>query len=247
MRIDKITGIFQCLSCKYKGNIFHEYGHAVSKLQIKKDMLRKKLVEKLAEGVGLPFPTNRVPYEGDWRGISTETYKKFEAFTCHDKEYIGRLMFPIRDMTGRICAFQGRHMTGETPKYLNSPAGAKLPLFPKINPILGTAIIVEGMFDMLNLYDKGLKNVVCCFGVSNMTQHKLSMLQVQGVTLVYIFLDGDKAGQDGAAKLAKECDRAGLEHKNIYIKNKDPGELSSKQVKALKKKLYGEIYESCTN
>ena len=247
MRIDKVTGIFQCLSCKYKGNIFNEFGQQVSKLHIKKELLRKKLVEKLSESIGMPYPENKVPYEGDWRGISPETYKHFDAFTCHESPYTGRLMFPIKDFTGRICLFQGRHMTGETPKYLNSPRGIPLPLFPNPEPIRGSVIIVEGIFDMLNLYDKGLKNVVCCFGAGNIDSHKLSILTMKGVSLVYIFLDGDDAGQEGAKKVAEVCNSIGLENKNIYLKGRDPGDLGQKEVNTLKKKLYGEKYESCTN
>src|SRR5260370_7347065 len=33
----------------------------------------------------------------------------------------GRLLFPIRDVQGRVVAFGGRALAGEEPKYLNSP------------------------------------------------------------------------------------------------------------------------------
>ena len=35
MRIDKITGIFHCFSCGFKGNIFKYYDTPVSHLEVK--------------------------------------------------------------------------------------------------------------------------------------------------------------------------------------------------------------------
>ena len=34
-------------------------------------------------------------------------------------------------------------------------------------------ILVEGIFDVLNLHDKGLPNAVCCFGTRNISVEKL--------------------------------------------------------------------------
>src|SRR5260370_16873001 len=44
----------------------------------------------------------------------------------------GRLLFPIRDVQGRVVAFGGRALSGEGPKYLNSP---ETPLYVK-GPVL---------------------------------------------------------------------------------------------------------------
>ena len=53
-------------------------------------------------------------------------------------------------------------------------------------------MLVEGMFDMLNLHDKGMTNAVCCFGTNNFNEAKLAMLAVQGAEYVDVF-DGDDA------------------------------------------------------
>lgn len=239
LRIDKITGVFQCMSCGYKGDIFTEFGQTPNRLQIKRLKLKDKLKIKYAEGIGLKFPDKRIPYTGDWRGISSETYQKFEAFTSHLPEYAGRILFPIRDITGRICAFQGRHTSGGTPKYLNSPPHAKLPIFPIPEPIQGSVILVEGMFDMLNLYDKGLTNSIACMGVSNINADKIALLKIRGVRKIYTFFDGDDAGQKGIKKAIELCEKGEVEHNNIYFKDKDPGELTQEQITKLKDKLYG--------
>src|SRR6056300_1094424 len=74
MRIDQITGIFNCFSCGFKGNIFHFYGEKANQLQLRRENLKKKIRQKMSEGAGLFFPKGYMPYEGNWRNISSDTY-----------------------------------------------------------------------------------------------------------------------------------------------------------------------------
>src|SRR5437762_13967662 len=62
--------------------------------------------------------------------------KSREGGTGHYDTFRNRLIFPIRDETGRVIAFGGRAMPGsEDPaKYLNSP---ETPLFSKSRSIFG--------------------------------------------------------------------------------------------------------------
>ena len=93
---------------------------------------------------------------------------------------------------------------------------------------------------MLNLHDKGLTNTMCCFGVKNVTEDKLSILQMKGVDKIFIFLDNDEAGQAGAKNIAQLCENLGLDSQTIRFGNKDvdPGALTLSQVQGLKNKLY---------
>ena len=161
MRIDQITGIFNCFSCGFKGNLFYHYGEKANQLQLRRENLKKKIRQKMAEGAGLPMPSGYMRYSGNWREIKPETYEKFDAFTHHDKDHIGRIVFPIKDIGGRIVAFNGRHMSGGIPKYMITPRGAKMPLFPVVKPLKNTVMLVEGIYDAINLHDKGLTNAVC--------------------------------------------------------------------------------------
>ena len=238
MRIDKITGIFNCFSCGYKGNIFTHFGEKANQLQLRRELLKKRIREKRSESVGLSFPKGSVPYVGNWRDIKPETYKRFEAFQHHDTDHIGRIVFPVRDISGRIVSFNGRHTTGGTPKYMISPAGAKLPLYPIVEPIQGSIILVEGIYDMVNLHDKGLTNAVCTFGTKNINEDKLRMLSIQGVEEVIIFFDGDSAGQDAAVEVKEIAERVGLLSRNVALTDTDPGALPLKSVQTLKRKLY---------
>jgi len=240
MRVDQITGIFNCFSCEYKGNLFKHFGEKVDQLQLRRQLIIKKIKEKRAESVGLSFPSNYVPYLGNWRNIRPETYKNFEAFQHTSKDFASRIVFPIRDRTGNIRAFVGRHTDIGIPKYLISPAGAKMPLFPTVQPINGSVILVEGIFDMLNLHDKGLTNAICCFGVKTVDEDKLRMLSIQGIDQIDIFLDNDEAGQNASVKIQELCEKVGLTHRNIRFgdKQQDAGALTESQVIKLKSKLY---------
>lgn len=240
MRIDQVTGIFNCFSCQYKGNLFTHYGEKVNKMEMKRQLLKKKIDEVRAESVGLQMPEKAMPYVGNWRGIRPETYTAFEAFIHGGKDFVGRIAFPIRDRSGRIVAFQARTTGDQQPKYLNTPPGAKMPLFPVVEPIQGRVILVEGIFDVINLHDKGLTNAICCFGVKNVTPEKLQVLSVAGVEGIDIFLDNDEAGQTGSAKVRELCESVGLDSRNIAFgdKNLDAGALVQTQVDKLRKKLY---------
>ena len=238
MRIDKISGIFNCFSCAFKGNLFEHFGEKVNRLQLKRELLKKKIRTKMAESIGLTLPLEAVPYKGDWRGIKPETYIRFEAFQEHSTEYVGRIIFPIRNLSGKVVAFNGRHTTGGVPKYMISPPGARLPLYPVVTPIKGNVVLVEGIFDMLNLHDKGMSNAVCCFGTKKVTEDKLSMLRMQGVDSVTVFFDGDDAGQNAAEKIKSMCDNIDLISTNVCLEGSDPGDLSEPQVQKLYRKLY---------
>lgn len=249
MRIDQITGIFNCFSCQYKGNVFTHFGEKPNIMQMKREFLKKKIVNVRAQSLGLPMPKGYFPYQGTWRGISPTSYKDFNAFTCETKNddessnvYSGRIVFPLTDSTGDICAFIGRDTGSDNKqKYLVQPSKARLPLYPATaTPINGTIMLVEGIFDVLNLYDKGIRNVMCCFGAGNVSEEKLSILQMKGVDNIDIFLDNDDAGNKGAEIIAATCDELGLMHRRIKYGNKDldPGALTEAQVRSLRKKLY---------
>ena len=242
MRIDTITGVFNCFSCGYKGNLFKLYGAPSNFLDIKRQRLFDAIEEKRSSSVGLPFPKGHTPYIGNWRNIRPDTYKHFDAFLHHETQFVGRVVFPIRDITGKVVAFNGRHMTlSEKLKYMIYPPQAKLPLYPsKVKPIKGRVILVEGIFDMINLFDKGLSNVICCFGTNNVDIDKLSILKMQDIMGIDIIFDGDDPGQRAAENIKVLGERTGFVTRNINLgQNIDPGSLAGEQITNLRERLYG--------
>ena len=243
MRIDRITGVYNCFSCGYKGNIFVHFDAPSNPLDIRREKMRRKIEEKRSSSVGLKMPNNFMPYVGNWREITPETYKKFDAFIHPDKPFTGRISFPVKDLTGKIVAFNCRTQSPtDIPKYIIHPPKAVLPLFPaQVRPIKGRVILVEGIFDALNLHDKGLENAVCCFGTRNIDIEKLKLLKMKGVTGIDLLFDPDDAGQEAVGRVIEMCDVAEILHKNIKLPRAlgDAGALTKNKVKELKESLYG--------
>lgn len=239
LSVNNITGIFSCFSCGFKGNLFTHFDEKPNVLQNKKEALKSKIASVRAQSIGLEMPKGFVPYKGNWRDISPETYTSFEAFQHNDPDFIGRVVFPIRDIGGRICAFQGRHLGMETPKYKIVPHKVRIPLYPTVEPIKGSIVLVEGLFDAINLHDKGLMNAVSAFGTSTVTRTKLSILAMQGIQEIVVFFDGDEAGIKGSEKVRKLCEELNITTRNVCFDNQDPGGLSLRSVSSLRRKIYG--------
>lgn len=238
-RVDKVTGVAHCFSCGFKTNIFKYYGVFTNPVPIKILALKEKLSELKSFGQELELPAGYTPYTKQFRGISAKTLKYFGAFYTNTVEKLhDRIIFPIKDITGKTVVFVGRHMLSNgNPRYINYPSGVQLPVFPSHLPSgYSSLVLVEGMFDMLNLYDKGLENAVCCFGTNtlqNNTKSKLLPFKAQGVTHVYIMFDGDEAGQKAAKVLKPLIEECGFIVEIIDLPDGvDPGELSQEDVDA---------------
>ena len=76
MRIDKITGVYNCFSCGFKGNIFKHFDKPSNKMDILREKVKQRIDLKRSETVGLQMPTDILPYVGNERNIRPETYKE---------------------------------------------------------------------------------------------------------------------------------------------------------------------------
>jgi DNA primase len=199
--------------------------------------LKEKLQELKNFGLDLELPAGYTPFTKQFRGISPRTLKYFGAFYTNTVEKLAdRIIFPIKDITGKTVVYVGRHtLSNGNPRYINYPSGVQIPVFPSHLPSgYSSLVLVEGMFDMLNLYDKGLENVVCCFGTNtlqNNTKQKLLPFKAQGITHVYLMFDGDEAGQKAARLLKPLIEDCGFIVEIIDLPDgTDPGELSQEDV-----------------
>jgi len=115
----------------------------------------------------------------------------------------GRVIFPIHSMSGRILGFGGRILNNQlkTAKYLNSPESL---IYNKSKILYGifyakqdiakldNCFIVEGYTDVIQLHQKGIKNVVSSSGTA-LTLDQITLIRrlTSNVTMLF---DGDKAG-----------------------------------------------------
>ena len=129
-----------------------------------------------------------------------------------------RIIFPIRDIRGRVIGFGGRALGDNHPKYLNSPQTA---LFEKNNVLYALdmardaikfakqVVIVEGYVDAIIAHQYGTKQTVACIG-SAITEKHIQQLKklTKQVTLA---LDPDEAGmaatEHGIQEALKAFDR----------------------------------------
>lgn len=239
-RIDKATGIAHCFSCGFKTNIFKYYGLLTNNISIRVVKLKEKLRVLKESSSGLDPLDGAKPITSVFRGISTQTLKHFGAFdTDQVEQMLDRIVFPITDVRGKTVAYVGRHsMSNGNPRYVNYPVGASLPLFPaKFEEQHRTVVLVEGIFDMLNCYDKGLKNTVCTFGTSKLLNDvptKLLSYKVMGVEKFFLLYDGDIAGREAAKKIKPLIEEAGFLVEIIDLpEGQDPGTITQEDVNSL--------------
>ncbi len=113
-----------------------------------------------------------------------------------------RLMFPIRDATGRMAGFGGRVLNpDDVPKFMNSPQSL---LFDKSRLLYGLdqarkairtanqAVIVEGYLDVVVVHQQGFENVISPMGTA-LTEPQMRMLK-RFTRRFVLALDPDAAG-----------------------------------------------------
>lgn len=240
-RIDKTTGIAHCFSCSYKTNIFKFYGLLTNNVSIRVAKLKEKLKELSVSANGLDPLDGAKPYTKTYRGISIQTLKTFGAFYTENVEsMVGRIVFPIKDIRNKTIAYVGRNLLSDSgARYLNYPTNAAIPLYPvKFAEKFTSIILVEGLFDMLNLYDKGIHNVVCTFGTAKLLNDistKMLSYKVAGIERVFILYDGDTSGRDAAEKMKPLLEDAGFITEIISLPDDvDPGIMDDADLESIK-------------
>ncbi len=147
-----------------------------------------------------------------------------------------RLMIPIINLSQKPIAFGGRTLKkGEPAKYVNSP---ETPLYSKSNVLYGlnfakddirtagAAIIVEGYFDVISLWQAGVTNVVASSGTAFSAQQ--ARLLARFADEVYLFFDADSAGRQAALRSVDALYDAGLEVKVMTPpKGEDPDSVAA--------------------
>ena len=128
-----------------------------------------------------------------------------------------RIIFPIIDVNSQIIGFGGRVMDDSKPKYLNSPETV---LYNKSRSLYGLNMskhecrksgivyIVEGYFDLIALYQHGIKNVVATLGTAITESHVRLLKGFIGKNgKIFLVYDSDEAGLKAAQRSIKFFDK----------------------------------------
>jgi DNA primase len=250
LRIHKISGLGHCFSCGYKLNIFKHFNIIHNFQSTKVLEIQDKINRIISDTVGLEFPKEYSAFTNSFRGISAQTLLRYEAFT--HKDFEDRIVFPLRDITGKIKAFIGRLLYSNFgQRYDIKPAGITLPIFPyDYKPKNGEIILVEGIFDALNLIDNGFTNVVALMGVNGLSEknyrNRIAQFKLRGVSKILLMLDNDEAGQKQTKNIQEWLITENILGDTIELprEDSDPGDLTSDEIYQLKKALK---YENSSN
>ncbi len=136
----------------------------------------------------------------------------------HYERFRNRLMFPVRNVMGKVVGFSGRLLgEGSGGKYVNSPETL---LFKKSHILYAldtarksiidtyTAIVCEGQIDVIRCHQAGFHNAVAPQGTA-VTEDHGNLLKRYADEAILVF-DSDKAGQNAALHAAEICVAAGL-------------------------------------
>ena len=165
--------------------------------------------------------------------------------TYYDR-FRNRLMFPIRDASGRVVAFTGRALAeDDLAKYLNSP---ETELYHKSDILFGMdaakdairvrkfTMLVEGQIDVLHAHQAGFTNAVALSGTA-LTERHLGLMKRFSENLMLV-LDADPAGLKATARSAALALYAGLRVKAARLpKGKDPADLISEDPQDFAKRV----------
>ncbi len=163
-----------------------------------------------------------------------------EAGGIRGELFFNRVMFPIRDRTGRMISFGGRIMGDGQPKYVNGPETL---LFSKRRTLYGLdfareasrrgkdVVAVEGYMDVIALHQAGFTAAVAPLGTA-LTSEQLEELWRLSPAPILCF-DGDAAGARAAVRAAEAALPALTPDKTIRIATlpsaEDPDSLVRRQ------------------
>lgn len=168
----------------------------------------------------------------------------------------GRIMFPIRNVSGVTVGYSGRIMpalvdpTVAQGKYVNTP---ETPLYHKSKILFGydtakkkmaeskSVVVVEGQMDLCMSYQAGVHNTVAVSGTAFTDEH-IHIIKRFCDTVILSF-DTDDAGQNAFKKTALLCLLGGLDVYAVTgLDTKDPADLikedAHKWLQAIEKKKH---------
>ncbi|AFU99131.1 DNA primase [Simiduia agarivorans] len=156
--------------------------------------------ENLLKALGEAEDDKRMLIEGGMLIHQPDQGKLYDRFR-------ERIIFPIRDIRGRVIGFGGRVLDDSKPKYLNSP---ETPVFHKGKELYGLyearqaykeiprLLVVEGYMDVVSLAQFGICYGVATLGTASGEDH-LELAFKYTNEVVFCF-DGDEAGRRAARR-----------------------------------------------
>lgn len=239
MFINLDKGVFHCFGCEAKGSILKlirdltgkEPKDLIMELFLQEKEKRKENKEIIDEEViETVIPFEKITEKDkvfinylDKRGIKYDTAKEFDIRKGKD-DMFGRLVFPVIE-NGKYVGYTGRAVFSGPPKWKHQQGFKPGNYLYNIDRVKDSVVLVEGIFDVLKLYQEGI-TAVALFG-KGMTDYQLEKLLNKKVKEVFLCLDEDVSDMELKVvyeKLTGWFDKV----KVLKIKGGDPSELGKK-------------------
>lgn len=158
-----------------------------------------------------------------------------------------RIMFPIRNRSGRVIGFGGRIIGDGKPKYLNSP---ETEVFHKGSELYGLfearqytrklerLVVVEGYMDVIALAQHDITYAVATLGTATTPDHVRKLFRL--VPEIVFCFDGDRAGKQAAWRALENTLPELQDDKNVRFLFLPTGEDPDSYVRKIGKSAFEE-------
>ena len=190
----------------FKNKLFEEEGKTVALSYLKERQFKNEIIEKFEIGYSVNVKDDFSKAAID-AGYKINFLEKTGLTIIKESENIdrfkGRVIFPIKSMSGRILGFGGRILgaSKSLAKYINSPESL---IYHKSKVLYGVyeskqsivkndnCFLVEGYTDVIKMHQCGITNVVASSGTA-LTENQIRLINrlTKNITVVF---DGDAAG-----------------------------------------------------
>jgi len=245
------TGKWNCFGCGAKGDLAilvsriknidiedaKRYLRSPEFLKFKinnlRDIKKENRLIKIPYGFSIVNEFNCPNYLKD--RISINAIKHFKIGICSDERYKDYAIIPICE-SSKIVGFVARCLHNNTEfKYLYPTGMVKKSFLFNFDEILANKfsklILVEGAFDVMGCYDKGLTNVAAIFGAHELSDVQLAKIMgLDGIKEIILALDSDTAGTKATKKIYDQLSGICTVTRLCLPKGKDIDELTKEEL-----------------
>ena len=232
----------------FKKNLFLEEGKTIALSYLKERGFDDLSIEKFEIGYSIKknddFSSTSIKAGYKSNYLEKTGLIIVKEFSNIDR-FRGRIIFPIRSMSGRVLGFGGRILgvSKNIAKYINSPESL---IYQKSKVLYGiyeskqsivkedNCYLVEGYTDVIKMHQSGISNVVSSSGTA-LTENQIRLISrlTKNITVVF---DGDDAGSRATLRGIDLILEQGINVKICNLpKNEDPDSfVSGKNIEEIK-------------
>lgn len=161
-------------------------------------------------------------------GLVVAALQELGLLTADGKEHFrGCVVVPLTHPDRGVVGFYGRRIRPDAKVphlYLPGPRQGVLNWQSlKASP---SVVVAESVLDALSLWQAGLREVSCVFGVQGLTDDFRDLIKRFEVQELTLCLDGDRAGQEATARLGRVLQELNLKASTITLPDgKDPSQI----------------------